>query len=65
MRALGPYQVVGFTILLTGTLVYNQIVRVPCCGGGEDDWPEALNNEPRLLEEEESLLGAEFGLDRR
>jgi len=62
-------QVIGFSVLLAGTLVYNEIVRVPCCGGcprgDEDEWPRAAGNEPHASEEEEALLGAEFGLDRR
>jgi len=53
------WQVVGFLVLLSGTLVYNQIVPLPC-GGVEDArheaWPEARHGEPALREEEESLL---------
>jgi hypothetical protein len=35
----------GFAVLLSGTLVYNEVVQLGCCGVGkqdDDDWPEAL-----------------------
>ncbi len=80
----------GFTILLSGTLVYNevrvdgagrdapqftcftgtevqiltlraasQIVPLPACCGGRQDWPEAVLNEPHKRDEEEALLGTQ------
>eukprot|EP00802_Teleaulax_amphioxeia_P014848 Tamp_14927.p1 GENE.Tamp_14927~~Tamp_14927.p1 ORF type:complete len:392 (+),score=75.51 Tamp_14927:266-1441(+) len=41
-QAFDPLQVVGFAILLAGTLVYNQLVPVQCltCADSQD-WPEA------------------------
>ena len=61
-------QVVGFAVLLSGTLVYNEVAPLNClcaCGSGGagdgSDWPEALHDEPHLQEEEERLLGADFG----
>jgi hypothetical protein len=51
-------QVIGFGILLSGTLVYNEIVPLPCCGGDES-WPAAVRDELHIEEEEEALIGSD------
>jgi hypothetical protein len=55
-QAFNELQVVGFGVLLSGTLVYNQLVHVPCLSYEDsEDWPEAAGGHEDA-ESRESLL---------
>jgi hypothetical protein len=50
-------QVAGFAVLLAGTLVYNELIRLPCLPApappASTGWPEALTS-PFLAEERDA-----------